>query len=334
MAKNCSLLPLAISLAICALGSCSHQPRNVSTATGVQPRSVTTNLRLATTSATHIGFLAALGQLDKVVAVTNRDLIYTPLSDSVIDLGDATTPNIERIIQAGVTHVIVSDYTGNRLTEQLDRVGISYTIINEWQETDPLRRAAWIQTFGDILDCRPLADSILAAVQQQYQQAVGSTSEAQQSSQANNNALRSIMTGMNYRGTWYVPSGNSYMGHLLRDAGADYPYTQEERQGSLPLTFETCFIQFRDAEVWIGSDARTLSELAAMDERHTWFRAWQTGRVYNWFKQTTPMGGNNFWERGVVHPEEILSDLIHILANDTTCLVYAQPLHGNSIQKE
>ena len=50
-----------------------------------------------------------------------------------------------------------------------------------------------------------------------------------------------------------------------------------------------------------------------MDEKHTWFKAFQQGEVYNFAKRTTPTGGNDFWETGVVRPDYILQDLIKIL---------------------
>ena len=59
----------------------------------------------------------------------------------------------------------------------------------------------------------------------------------------------------------------------------------------------------------------SLNELAEMDEKHTWFKAYRNNRVYNWRKQMKPSGANNFWERGVVHPEEMLEDVIHMLNN-------------------
>ena len=274
--------------------------------------------RVAVTSATHIGFLDALGQLDKVVAVTNRAQIYTPLPDSVVDLGDATRPNIETLLRLGVDAVLLCSYTGNTLEEQIARVGIRTIAIDEWQETSPLARAEWILTLGDLFDCRERADSIYAAVCQRY--------NALAEQQKQHTASRAIMSGANFRGTWYVPSGNTYMGCLFRDAGAAYPYYDDKREQSLPLSFEACYATFEKADIWVGCDKRTLQELADTDSKHTWFRAYQTGCVYNWLRQTNRTGGNNFWERGVVHPDEILEDLIHILAGQDDSLHYAEHL--------
>ena len=123
------------------------------------------------------------------------------------------------------------------------------------------------------------------------------------------------MSGNNFRGTWYVPSGKNYLAYLFRDANASYPFYDDTRETSIPLTIEETIHYFHDADVWVGAGGNSLAELAQMDEKHTWFKAYQNGRVYNWRKQRLPSGANNFWERGVVHPEEMLEDVIHILNN-------------------
>jgi len=262
--------------------------------------------RLAVTSCTHIGFLNALGALDKVVAVCNRDLIYTPLPDSVIDLGDAMTPNMELLLQADVDAVLVSTYTQDKMIAQMQDLGLRVIPINEWQETTPLGRAAWIKTIGDVVGRRHEADSIYESVAECY--------ERIHSAQSSTGPL--LMTGNNFRGTWYVPAGHTYMGQLIADAGARYPYLTDTREQSIPLTLEQVLVEFREAEVWIGSSGRSLNELKQMDDKHTWFRAYHNGRVWNWLKQSTPSGANNFWERGAVHPEEVLEDIIRILQDE------------------
>lgn len=117
------------------------------------------------------------------------------------------------------------------------------------------------------------------------------------------------MSGASYRGTWYVPSGTTYMGCLFRDAGAAYAFADERTNGSIPLTMEQALRAFSEADVWVGANARTMDELRAIDEHHTWFKAYRTGRVYHFYNRTNSTGGNDFWETGVVHPEIILRDL-------------------------
>lgn len=81
--------------------------------------------RIATASCTHVGFLDALGELGSVVAVCNKELIYTHLDDSVLDAGDSMTPNVEAIVLADVDAVMVSTYAqGDDASERLKKMGL------------------------------------------------------------------------------------------------------------------------------------------------------------------------------------------------------------------
>ena len=124
---------------------------------------------------------------------------------------------------------------------------------------------------------------------------------------------KSILSGGSFRGTWYVPSGATYMGRLFKDAGAAYAYAEDMTNGSIPLGIEQVLQSFRDADVWVGAPANTLQELTEMDSKHAWFKAYEDSAVYTFKARMTPTGGNDFWEAGVTEPDRILSDLIEVL---------------------
>ena len=305
MTNNASHITL-FALIVCAICvSCRSAAPHSSNAATVS--------RIAVTSVTHIGFLDALGALDKVVAVTNKDLVYTPLADSVVDLGDALSPNMELLLQAHVDVVLMCSYAQDKIAPQIERMGIPVVYIDEWKESDPLKRAEWIKPIAQLIGLENRADSIYTEVEAAYER----LKDGAKAPEGRCAEEKKVMVGTNYRGTWYMPSGNSYMGALLRDAGYSYAFNNDTRATSIPLSTEAALLKFRDADIWLGCDASSLDELAQLDIHHTWFRAYQTHQVYSWSKQTTKTGANNFWERGVVHPEEILSDLIRISDSDS-----------------
>ena len=277
--------------------------------------------RVVCFSATHIGFIHELGMMDKVVGATSPDRIYN-LSEAdrlrIKDLGDDMQPNMEAILLTQPDAVILSTYgEGDELPRRLEALGIPIFYCNEWTETTPLARAEWIRFFGACLGCQHKADSIYNAVSEKYRLKVkGERLEAQ-----------SIMSGMSFRGTWYVPAGGTFMGNLFRDAGAQYRYADNPSTSSIPLTMEQTLQDFAEADVWVGCNAHTLAELKSIDEKHTWFKAYQTEQVYNFYRRTLPSGANDFWESGTVHPERILSDLQKVLSGDTTGLYYTSRLY-------
>lgn len=269
--------------------------------------------RIGTMSTVQVGFLYALDALDYLVAVCNPELIYTPVKGNEIDLGDSMKPSAERVLQAGLDVLLAVNYGqyDNLEASRIEKLGVRTLYINEWQEGSPLARAEWIRVLGALTGKLHEADSIFNEVESQYIRL-----SAQQSLGAEDlTAERSIMSGNNFRGTWYVPSGKNYLAYLFKDSGADYPFYNDTRETSIPLTVEETLRYFGNAAVWVGAGGNSLAELASMDEKHTWFKAYKNHRVYNWRRQQRPGGANNFWERGVVHPEEMLEDVIHILNN-------------------
>lgn len=271
--------------------------------------------RLGTMSTVQVGFLYALDAMENLVAVCNPELIYTPVRGDEIDLGDSMKPSAERTLQAGLDALLAVNYGqyDNLEATRLEKLGVRTIYINEWQEGTPLARAEWIRVLGALTGKLHEADSIFQNVETQY---------INLKSQISNLKSTKIMSGNNFRGTWYVPSGKNYLAYLFKDAGADYPFYDDERETSIPLTIEETLRYFHDADVWVGAGGNNMAELAEMDEKHTWFKAYQSGRVYNWRKQIKPGGANNFWERGVVHPEEMLEDVIHILNNAPDSLLH------------
>ena len=277
--------------------------------------------RLGTMSTVQVGFLDAIDALDYLVAVCNPELIYTPVKGDEIDLGDSMKPSAERTLQAGLDALLAVNYGqyDNLEALRLEKLGVRTIYINEWQEGSPLARAEWIRVIGALTGRLHEADSVFYEVESKYANLKSSISNLQSTK---------IMSGNNFRGTWYVPSGKNYLAYLFKDAGAEYPFYEDERETSIPLTIEETLRYFHDADVWVGANGNSLAELAELDEKHTWFTAYQNGRVYNWRKQRLPSGANNFWERGVVHPEEMLEDVIHILNNAPDSLLhFAEHLH-------
>lgn len=290
--------------------------------------------RIVCTSATHVGFISELGMTDKIVGTCRPDRIYNLSEEDrerITDIGDDMQPSMEKILLLNPDLVILYTYAqGDPIPAQVEALGIPILYCNEWTETTPLARAEWLRMFGAIFGCLPEADSIYNAVSQAYNASVASHYTCNQQREAINvsnsephNANQvSIMSGMSWRGTWYVPAGGTYMGNLFRDAGAKYKYADNPSTSSIPLNMEQAIQDFAQADVWVGCEANTLDELATIDTKHTWFKAYQTGLVYNFRRRALPSGANDFWESGVAHPERLLKDMQKILNGDTTELYY------------
>jgi iron complex transport system substrate-binding protein len=277
--------------------------------------------RVICTSATHIGFMHELELMDKVIGVCRPNRIYNLTDEqraNMIDIGDDIQPNMEAILLAKPDAVIISTYAeGDQVPAQIEALDIPVFYCNEWTETTPLARSEWIRFFGAIFGCLSKADSICASVQDAYAQLKVDSLKVKG---------KSIMSGMSWRGIWYVPTGGTFMGHLFQDASASYKYQDHPSTSSIPLTMEQAIQDLSQADVWVGCEANSLKELEAIDKKHTWFKAFQTGQVYNFRRRTLHSGANDFWESGTVHPEHVSQDLQKVLHGDTTDLYYIMRL--------
>lgn len=230
--------------------------------------------RIATTSATHIGYLKALDGLERIVAMATPDWVYNRPLQAVEDIGEDLNLNMEKLLLSRPNALIISAYGQNMQNiERIRQAGIPIIYMVEWREENPLARMEWIRLMGALIGEENKADSVVEEVREAYhhEQAVSQAITER----------RSIVSGASFRGTWYVPSGSTYMGQLFRDAGADYAYADRQSDGSIPLNMEQALQVFGKADVWVGCNAKTLSELRQIDEKQTWFRAYKTGEVYN-----------------------------------------------------
>lgn len=261
-------------------------------------------VRLAVTSATQVGYLDALGHEADIVASTTPSQMYN-LRHPVVDLGSDMDLNIEALLRAHPDIVLLTDYgTEPKGANILTRAGIRIVMMREWKETDPIARAGWLREVAALVGEEARADSILAVVTARY-------TALRDSVRAMARPVP-VLSGQNYRGTWYVPTVRSYMGRLIIDAGG----VVADGEGSKPLTTERVVRDYIHAPVWIGAQASSLSALAQIDAKHTWFDAYKRHAVYSWEARRTDAGANDFWETGAVRADILLADIIAALRGD------------------
>ena len=268
---------------------------------------------VAISSSTHVEFLNLLGELSTVKGVCTPHLIYNDTLRSryaagqIQSLGDAHNVNLEQLMHLRPDVYFAASY--NQQDEQAKRLqqsGVNLVFNNEWTESSLLARAEWLKFVAAFFNKEQLADSLFAQIERDY---LAASAIAQSV-----DARPTVMAGGNFKGTWYMPSGASYMARLFADAGADYFYKDEtSTSASLALNFETVLTHFHDADVWLNAPTTTLDALYQMDSRHNLFRSAREGRVYAFYRRTLPDGANDFWESAVARPDLVLKDLIWAL---------------------
>jgi iron complex transport system substrate-binding protein len=229
----------------------------------------------------------------------------------ILEVGDGSGSakgfNMERLMSLQPDLVMIYG-TGNPQYDQQDKLQESnfrVAINSEYMETTPLGRTEWIKFIAAFFEKEARAERLFADTAGRY---------AAMAAKIRTVAQRpKVFCGSNYRGTWHVPGGDSYVARFLRDAGAEYLWEDDRSTGSMPLNVETVLARARNADFWLNPGiSRSREEIASEDERYSTFDAFRTGRVYNNNAKVDAGGGNDIWETGVAYPDIVLADLISI----------------------
>jgi len=261
-------------------------------------------------STTHLPLITELGVLDVLNGVSNGSYVSDQQVIDRIAAGDVTeyatggTIDTEAVVVAD-PDVVMTGGTDDPAYAQLRDAGIGVVANAEWLEATPLGRAEWIKVMAALTGTQAKADEVYTDIRNRYLEVEALASDVEPAE---------VLLGNLSQGTWYMTSGGSYMGRYYTDAGARWPWQSDTGTGSLPISFEAVFTETSTAPTWLVANSwTTVAEAIADDERYGRLTAVQSGQLWNANKATNPQGGNDFYERGVLRPDLVLSDLVAIL---------------------
>ncbi|WP_442949610.1 ABC transporter substrate-binding protein [Nostoc sp.] len=265
-------------------------------------------------STTHLPHLAKLGVVDKLIGVSNSKQVNTPdvveriKAGKVSQIGNNDNVDIEKLLELNPD--LVTTYgTGNSQTDsyaKLTEAGLKVGINAEYMEDTPLGRSEWLKFTALFFNKEEKAEKIFNEIANKYEQI------AQKAKSVKNRPT--VFVGFNFKGTWYMPGGKSYVAKYLADAGANYLWSNDKSSGSLPLFFEVVLERAANADYWLNFSQswQSLQDLSTEDNRYTDFKAVKTGNLYNNNARINGNGGNDYWEGGISNPEIVLADFIKI----------------------
>ena len=261
-------------------------------------------------SSVHCGLMDNLGVFGSIGGVC--DLKYIKLlavheacrRGAIADCGDGMNPDMERIIDLHPDAILLSPFENSGGYGRIEKLDIPIIECADYMETSALGRAEWMRLYGLLLGKEAQADSLFAGIEKEYL-----TLTQQVKSQ--NLKRPTVISEMKNSSAWYIPGGNSTMGRLYQDAGADYVFAYLSNSGSVPLAFETVFDRGGNADIWLikynQPQDKTYSELERDYAPYARFKAFQDRKVYGCNTNHVP-----FYEESPFHPELLLKDLIKI----------------------
>lgn len=261
-------------------------------------------------SSVHCSLWSELDELKGIGGVCGLEYIKLPQiqegcrNGSIVNVGNSMNPDIERIIDLRPDAILLSPFENSGGYGRVGKLNIPIIECADYMETSALGRAEWMRLYGLLLGREAQADSLFAGIEKEYL-----TLTQQVKSQ--NLKRPTVISEMKNSSAWYIPGGNSTMGRLYQDAGADYVFAYLSNSGSVPLAFETVFDRGGNADIWLikynQPQDKTYSELERDYAPYARFKAFQDRKVYGCNTNHVP-----FYEESPFHPELLLKDLIKI----------------------
>lgn len=270
--------------------------------------------KMVLTSTTHLAMMTHLGRSEAICAVTDPDFIYDSKIKDAIEKGKIAEAgrngqiNLETVLALN-TGLVMSGAWSTTAYEKytpLINAGIPVMVNAEWTEPHPLGRMEWLKVFGALLGEKEKANKLFEESKTAYLSLADLVSKADLNKPT-------VINGLPYQEAWSIAGGNSYVGKLFKDAGADWHWANDTSSVSLQLDFETVYQVGEQADIWIAPGRTVhLSEILTIDNRFENFKSFQKGLVYNYHNRINEAGLYDFYESGIIKPEIILADLVKI----------------------
>jgi iron complex transport system substrate-binding protein len=279
---------------------------------------------VVTLSATYLAELEILGLSDRIVGHAGLPRVYSPViraaaeQGAVREVGDGGAGvNTERLLDLK-PDLVLAYGLGNAydVHPKLEELGLKVVINADWLEATPLGRSEWIKFLALFFGKEQEAELAFTRIESRYLELTDLVRGALACGALACGAVDrpTVFLDAPFQDTWWTAGGASHMAGLLRDAGADYLWAENDEFSSLPLNFEAVYERAAEAKFWLNPGGfESLKGIVAADERFAAFRAFRKQQVYNCIARRTSRGGNDYWESGPANPQLVLADLIAIL---------------------
>ena len=267
--------------------------------------------RLASLSSVYAAYIEELGIEKSLVAIDEKNYINSKTilqefeNGGIVELGSLDKLNHEVLLMSQPDMIYSFGWQGTNTGLENKYSDIHFVYAYEYLEQHPLGRAEWIKFFACFFDMEIQADSIFNQIKANYESLKNRTQKVE--------SRPKILINMPFKEQWYMPGGLSYSAHFIADAGAYYPWDTLMKMNSSPLDWELVYNKAFDSDFWINTGAySSYTEVENELPDMNLFDAFKNKKAYNNNARVNTFGGNDYWESGLLHVDEILADLIAI----------------------
>lgn len=268
--------------------------------------------RIVVFSTTYLPSLSTIGELDALAGIDNKAYVYSAEvlemveNGSVVQVGEHPNLDMETLLVLDPDIIMTPVYGVGGVYQDVGRTGMPVVVNADWLETSPLGRAEWIKFIAAFFGKAGEAETYFREVAEVYEALVRKARGAE--------SKPTVMLNTPWQGTWYMPGGDGYQAMLLKDAGAEYLWSDTDGTASVALDFEEVYNLAGDADVWLHTGFWRSKEQALQDDpRFANFKSFNTGNIYNNDARVRPSGASDYWESAPLEPHRVLEDLVRIL---------------------
>lgn len=266
--------------------------------------------RIVVTSTTHIPTLEMLGVENTLVGFPDTDYISSEKTRTLIDAGNVKDIgqndqiNIELLIDLQPELVIgFSINNANSTYKTVQKANIPVVYNGDWTEKTPLGRAEWIHFFAPFFHKEAKATEVFNSIEKNYNEAKQLAQKA--------TTKPTVLSGAMYKDIWYLPAGESFQAQYLKDANADYIWSDSKGTGSLSLSLESVLDKGSEAEIWIGpARFKSYEDMEKASKHYAQFTPFKNKKIYSTANTIGKTGGTMYYELAPTRPDIVLKDII------------------------
>jgi iron complex transport system substrate-binding protein len=210
--------------------------------------------KIALLHSSYVSYFDFCESENHIKAISEAKYIYNPsIYDAVqkgqiVEVGYGESLDKEKLLELGITAVVTVGFPNapNKSKQVLAELGIPVLVFSDWQESTLLGRAEWVKVVAALTGSQALCKEKFVSIEQEYQRL--------QSLAAKVTDRPQVICNLPYKGSWYVPGGNSYMSNVFKDAGAYYPWSEDPGTGGIQIDFEVAYATGLQSDFWINPD--------------------------------------------------------------------------------
>jgi iron complex transport system substrate-binding protein len=254
--------------------------------------------RTAIQSTTYFSFFDKLDALNRLIALCGVNYLSTSQKEKATHVQEICSPssfNLEKLAVLQPDVLLLYPFEQKDVT-RFHRLGIRTLLITEYLEETPLARAEWVKLFG-LLTNNTTATTVFKDIETAYNEF------------KNSDVLGTVALNLPHGDNWNMPAGNSITANLVKDAGLEYVYAEQNQLGNNVLSMEEAYSVLSKVDYWIVIGEReadfSLEKLIAENKIYSTFPAVKNKKVI--FCNTAH---NDYFSKGVIEPHILLRDLI------------------------